>query len=146
MAKKVAKKVAKKKATRKKPEGITEAESKMADVVDNLSDEEAQDIIEARDVAPKAIEDKVKPGDRDPEDLVKVRIPVHLKIKGKMLNPGIHQVPRHQLPTIMEMIHRKRRADLSVFTGKNFLIERLMDRTLVIKETSDELNLRKMTK
>lgn len=98
--------------------------------------EEVQSVeSEDQDVAPevKAPQGKNKHG-YDPDELVTIQIPVHIKIKRTMYEPGQHKVPRHILDTIREMVDKKTRSDLSIFTGKNFLINRLAGGTLTIQE------------
>lgn len=73
----------------------------------------------------------------DSEDIhrkVKIRLPIWLKINGVDYAPGVHTVEAHVVDTMMEMVDKKRRADLAMFTGKNILIERLLDNTLVQRE------------
>lgn len=139
MAKKKAKKV-----RRTMPANASKQEEVLASVIDDMSDEEVSEIInpDAAFEQPTMVKDDSK-GEKKDDDLVNIRVPVHLKIAGKKYPPGVHQVPRHQIATIVEMVDKKRRADLSMFTGKNFLIERLLDRTLVVTEV-DEINLKKI--
>lgn len=82
---------------------------------------------------------------KDPDALVSINIPVRLKIKRKVYPPGQHKVPRHMIPTMMEMVDKKRRADLEMFTGKNYLVQRLVDRSLVVSEV-ENLDLKQMAR
>lgn len=112
-------------------------EEVMEKAVSEMSDEEAQEIVDLSadyQAGPQAVE---------VDDHVMVNIPIYLKIKRKEYQPGLHKIPAHLLPVIREMLYKKRNADLSMFVGKNYLIERLLDRTLVVKEV-DELNLKKI--
>lgn len=113
-------------------------EESLIEEADGLSAEEAQEIVDAGVgfEKPKAVEEV-------DEDTVKVRIPVRIKIARQILEPGVHVVPKHQLASIREIVSKKLKTDLSIFTGKNYIIERLIDRTLVIKETS-EIDLKKI--
>ncbi len=65
---------------------------------------------------------------------VKLKIPIRINVNGVDLPPGENIVERHQVESIVEMIDKKRRADASVFTGNNYLVNRLADNTLVIKK------------
>lgn len=80
-----------------------------------------------------------------PDDLIKITIPVSVKIKRQMLRPGTHVVPRHQVDTIIEMVNKKQRADISIFTGNNYLVERMMDRTLVVSKV-ESLDMNKVVR
>lgn len=77
--------------------------------------------------------------------LVKITIPVHLKIKKKVYAPGSHVVERHLADTMIEMVDKKKRADISVFTGNNYLVERLIDRTLVVSKV-ESLDMKKIVR
>ena len=148
------KKKAAKKVSTKLDEGKAKGQSTeevLADVVEEMSEEEVADLLdEAQDevvdagsaIASMGIIDD-NPLDDDEFREIKVRIPVSLKIKRKHYAPGVHVVERHMVPTIMEMVAKKQAADLSIFTGKNFLVKRLLDRSLVVQEV-DDLNLKKM--
>ena len=65
--------------------------------------------------------------------MVQINLPVRLNIKETDYGPGIVKVPRHMAETMLEMADKKRRADASVFTGNNYLVSRLADRTLVVR-------------
>lgn len=69
--------------------------------------------------------------------ILKVRIPFELKVGGKRYLPGVHTVNRGVAEVLIEMTDKKRRADMSVFVGKSHLVERLLDRTLVVTEVTD---------
>lgn len=120
-------------------------DQRLEEEVDKLSPEEAEEILDpgAQYVAKPQIEEVGK-GEGD-ERLVKIKIPVQLKIKRKLYPPGIHTVPRHLADTMVEMVDKKRRADLSIFVGKNHLIERLLDRTLVVHEV-ESLDMNKIVR
>lgn len=71
---------------------------------------------------------------------VKVQIPggVHLNINNVPYGPGVHFFEEHQIPSIVEMIDKKQRADLAVFVGKKYMVDRLQsDRSLVITEEKE---------
>jgi hypothetical protein len=76
-------------------------------------------------------------------NMVRIKIPVMLKIKRQVYNPGFHVVPSHLARMMSEMVDKKRRADMSVFVGKNILVERMMDRTLVQTEV-ENLDIKKL--
>ena len=82
-------------------------------------------------------------GETDDSQMVKIKIPVMLKIKRHTYNPGVHSVPMHMARTMSEMVDKKRRADISIFVGKNVLVERLMDRTLIQTEV-ENLDIKKI--
>jgi hypothetical protein len=88
-----------------------------------------------------ATEEKINPG----EELVRIKIPVELKLKRKKYPPGIHTVPRHVADSMVEMVDKKRRADISIFVGKNVLLSRMMDRTLVQTQV-ENLDIAKLVK
>lgn len=140
----MAKKKAAKKVSRDLPKNMSDEDAALAKTIDDLQDEEIEEIVDAgKAFTPKPqIQDAVT-GKKSDNDLVKVSIPVHLKINRVKYPPGTHTVPRHLVPVILEMVDRKKRADISMFTGKNFLIERLLDRTLVVKEV-DDIDLKKI--
>jgi hypothetical protein len=143
--KKASKKVSKKKAgKREKPVDASKKESKLLDDIDDLSDEEVEEIVD-----PGAEQKTVELADasmaKKDTDKVRINLPVTLKIKRKFYHPGQHIVERHQAQTMLEMVDKKRRADLSIFTGKNYLVERLLDRSLQITNV-DELDLAKISK
>lgn len=124
------------------------AQEKVLDeVVDELSDKEASDLLagEALEIGLPPVVKEGKGKSRDPNRLVKIRIPLHLKIKRKEYQPGEHVVPFHMVDTIIEMIHRKQKADLSIFVGKNYLVQKLLDRSLVVKEV-DNLDLKQLAR
>ena len=79
------------------------------------------------------------------EELVRIKIPVELKLKRKKYPPGIHTVPRHVADSMVEMVDKKRRADISIFVGKNVLLSRMMDRTLVQTQV-EHLDIAKLVK
>jgi len=143
------KKVAKKKVSRRAAPKEMKAEDKvLVDAVDEMTDEEVEDIIESPDYkAASPIDEPLKKlKDNNMYDKVKIRVPISFKLKRKRYSPGVHEVERHMVPTILEIIDKKRKADISIFTGKNYLIERLLDRTLIVKESGSELDLKKMVK
>ena len=94
---------------------------------------------------PEVQADEAATGEAVAEDsqMVKIKIPVMLKIKRQIYNPGFHSVPMHMARTMSEMVDKKRRADISIFVGKNVLVERLMDRTLVQTEV-ENLDIKKI--
>lgn len=70
---------------------------------------------------------------------VRITIPVELKIKKRVFHAGTHIVERHQLETILEMVNKKQRANMEVFTGKNYLVEKMVSGALRVTQV-DELN------
>lgn len=66
------------------------------------------------------------------ERMVKIILPVQLKINRVPYGPGPVVVPARMVDSIVEMVDKKKRADISIFTGSNFLVQRMMDRTLVV--------------
>lgn len=82
--------------------------------------------------APKDVEDVGLDTEK-----VRVRIPVYLRINGKEFAPGTHIVERHQLETILEIVNKKQRADLAVFTGNNFLVEKIVGGALKITQVEE---------
>lgn len=95
--------------------------------------EAAPDVPESIEEAKKSV--KSAEGSSSIDDIVSIQIPVHVKIKRKVYHPGVHKVPRHVAEVITEMVDKKIKSDLSMFTGKNYSFERLLDRSLVIKES-----------
>lgn len=141
----MAKKTAKKKVSRAKRTDVTKEEQAVADVIDAMTDEEIDEVIDPRAPQTKPVMTKEAGAGEKGEKMVAINIPVNLKIKGKRFAPGVHKVPAHQAATILEMVHRKRKADLSMFTGKNYLLERLLDRTLVIREV-DSIDVKQLAR
>jgi hypothetical protein len=135
----VMKKVRTRKA--KDAQGIEEASEQtielLEDQIDDMSDDEIAEIVD--------LSSDYNPGEKvvDAGEMVKINIPVSIKIKRKNYDPGVHEIPKHLLPVVREMLYKKRVSDLSMFVGKNYLIERLLDRTLVVKEVND-LDLKKL--
>jgi hypothetical protein len=149
----MAKKAAKKKVAKKVGKiAKTVEDEAIENVIDDLSTDEAIEMIDAAGITgPAQIEavgepDVVRDGE-DSVDRTKVRIniPVRLKIKNREMMPGSHIVERHQVASILEMVDKKRKADLSIFTGKNYLVEKLIDRSLRVTEV-EQLDLQKLTK
>lgn len=62
------------------------------------------------------------------------KVPLH--INGKKYE-GIVTVPRHMADSMIPMIQAKIQADLAIFVGRKFLVQRLADNTLSIKEGVD---------
>ncbi len=80
--------------------------------------------------APKTVAED--PGGEDPKRLVKIILPVQLKINRVSYGPGPCVVQAHMIDSMVEMVDKKKRADISVFTGNNFLVQRMIDRSLVV--------------
>ena len=74
---------------------------------------------------------------------VDISLPVRLKINRVTYNRGTHRVPRHVAQMMAQMADRKMRKDIEIFTGKNFMLDRLVNGQLKISEV-DSLNLVKM--
>lgn len=81
--------------------------------------------------AASAVEDS---GGEDINRLVKVILPVRLQVNRKPYGPGPVIVPAHMVDTLVEMVDKKKRADISVFTGNNYLVTRMVDRSLVVSK------------
>lgn len=94
---------------------------------------ESHEAIQTIDASPKqnAI---VEPIGDDPDRLVKIILPVALQINSKTYGPGPEIVPSHMIDTLVEMVDKKKRADISVFTGNNYLVQRMIDRSLVVSK------------
>ena len=141
--KKVSKKVSAKRAV---PMSASKEEKAAIAVVDSMSNQEFEEMEAGVAFKPEpSMEVKESGKDRN-FDMVKISLPVTLKIKRKIYQPGTHVVPRHMAATMLEMVDRKRKADISMFTGKNYIVQRLLDRSLVIQETSGDINLTSLTK
>jgi len=65
--------------------------------------------------------------------LVTLDVPVPVKINGVRYF-GRVKVSKAVAEVIAHMAFKKQKADLRVFTGKNFQVSRLLDNTLVVKE------------
>ncbi len=70
---------------------------------------------------------------------VKIELPAgcFININNVPYQPGVHTFEEHQVPSILEMIDKKLRADLSVSIGKKYMVDRLADRSLVVKEEKE---------
>lgn len=103
----------------------------MADKKKDAPEKEADEVkVEAKaDKAPKAASKAEGPD----EAMVKIVLPVALKIAKKRFHKGEHIVPRHLAETMVEMVDKKMRADISIFTGNNFLVERLAGGNIAVK-------------
>ncbi len=100
------------------------AKSVVADVHEAIQTVDAGE--QYRSVAPE-----VEASD-DPNRLVKIILPVRLQINRQDYGPGPVIVPAHMVDSMVEMVDKKKRADLSVFTGNNYLVQRMVDRSLVV--------------
>lgn len=96
--------------------------------------------IEVTEPAEEAESPKKKASDKDK---VKIKVLFPMKLGKQKLMPGVHYVERHQVASIREIQNKKMRSELAMYTGKNFLISRLIDNRLVIKEAAD-LDLKKL--
>lgn len=95
---------------------------------------------------PEKAAEVVETAEKDPMyDKVRITIPVHLKIKRRVLNPGTHIVERHQVETILEMVHKKQKANLAIFTGNNYLVEKMVDGALKVTQV-EELDMNRIVK
>lgn len=131
--------------SKKKPASKAKSvDEQMADAVESMPQSEANEILDPGAQYKPAPAVEAAPAVKG-EKMVKIKIPVSLKIKRVVYNPGVHTVPEHLAETMIEMVHRKRRADLSIFVGKNHLIERLLDRTLVVHEV-EQLDMNKIVR
>ena len=102
---------------------------------DKVEMEEEMDHVIAGDDTPKA---EVTEAAKDPMyDKIRVSIPVHLKIAGVAYPPGTHIIERHQLDTVLEMVKKKQRANLAIFTGNNFLVEKMVSGSLKVTQVED---------
>lgn len=86
------------------------------------------------EVVEKIVKEPKKQKEEDPYGLVEIDLPVRIKIKRVEYNPGRHVVERHMIDTIREMVDKKMKADLAIFVGKNYLLQRLTNNALVVKE------------
>lgn len=57
-------------------------------------------------------------------DLIKINCFIPIRIN-EVLYEGIVEVPRHIAQTLVPMLQAKLKSDISIFVGKNHLIERL---------------------
>lgn len=80
-------------------------------------------------------------GVKDPMDDVIVSIPIRMKIAKQLLHPGENKVKRHQLESISEIVNKKIQADMSITTGKSYLIKHLKGVGLQVKEVA-QLNFK----
>ena len=72
----------------------------------------------------------------DMYDKVRIEIPCHIKISRRRLGPGVHEVERHQVDTIREMVDKKVKTDLAIFTGKSYLLKKLHG-VRIVKEVAE---------
>jgi hypothetical protein len=72
-------------------------------------------------------------------DLVTIEIPVHVKIAGVRLQPGVHTVQRHQARDIVAIANKKMHADLQALsvTSKSYLVNRALNGAINVKEVDD---------
>ena len=50
---------------------------------------------------------------------------------------GIVTVPKHMAESMIPMVQAKMKSDLAIFVGKKYLVQRLADNTLVVREGVD---------
>lgn len=82
--------------------------------------------------------EKVESKGKDPMfDKIRVTIPVALSIAGTDYPAGSHIIERHQLDTILEMVNKKQRANLAIFTGGNYLVEKMVGGALKVTEVAE---------
>lgn len=70
-------------------------------------------------------------------DKVRITIPVELKVAKKRYPPGTHIIERHQLDTFLEMVNKKQRANLAIFTGNNYLVEKMVSGALRVTQVEN---------
>ena len=68
--------------------------------------------------------------------MIEIFVDEELHINGKRVY-GLIKVPRHQAQSIIPMLQSKKRADIEVFTGRNFQVNKIAGR-LEIKELSED--------
>lgn len=106
-------------------------------VTDPKADQDLEHVVAGN---PEAPEVQVEEEAKDPMyDKVRITVPVEVKIGRKVLPVGTHVVERHQLETILEMVNKKQRANLAIFTGGNYLVEKMVDGALRVSQV-EELN------
>lgn len=95
----------------------------------------AEDLTEAYpDHQPKqAVKEVSKAASNDPNRMVRINVPVRVNINDKSYY-GVCEVPAHVAETILPMVSRKVKSDLRVFTGKNYLVQKLADNSLSVVE------------
>ena len=71
---------------------------------------------------PDSMKDKVA---EDADAIVTVDLPVEVKINQRRYGPGQVKVPKHLAETMIPMVYKKQQADISVFTGKNYRVQRI---------------------
>jgi len=73
------------------------------------------------------------------DDMVTIEIPVHVKIAGVRLQPGVHKVPRHQARDIASIANKKMSADLHALsvTSKSYLVNRALNGAINVREVDD---------
>jgi hypothetical protein len=70
-------------------------------------------------------------------ELVEIYCDEELHVNGKRLF-GLIRVPRHQARSIIPMLQAKKRTDIEVYTGKNFLVKKGIDNRLIVTEVGEE--------
>lgn len=50
---------------------------------------------------------------------------------------GVVTVPKHMAESMIPMVQAKIKSDLAIFVGKKYLVQRLADNTLVVREGVD---------
>jgi hypothetical protein len=66
-------------------------------------------------------------------ELVEILCDEEIHVNGKRLFGRI-VVPRHQARSIIPMLQAKKRTDIEVYTGKNFMVKRGIDNRLIVTE------------
>lgn len=88
--------------------------------------------------APRSIKDQDAPDlPASENEMVEVMCDEELHVNGKKLF-GLIRVPRHQARSIVPMLQAKKRTDIEVYTGKNFLVKRGIDNRLIVTEVDED--------
>jgi hypothetical protein len=108
------------------------AKKKVAPVISNIEEDIPTVDAGVQFAAKPAVTESADADQEDMHRKVKVILPVQVKVNRIPYGPGPVVVPAHMVDTLVEMVDKKKRADISVFTGNNYLVHRMVDRSLVV--------------
>jgi len=76
------------------------------------------------------------------EELVQLTLPMKITVNHKAYGPGKVTVPKHLAKTIEPMVYKKQQADISIFVGKNYRVQKIGGKTVRTEVGSAGLDLK----
>ncbi len=78
----------------------------------------------------------------DSEEMVQLTLPFKITVNHKGYGPGKVTVPKHLARTIEPMVYKKQQAELSIFVGKNYRVQKIGGKTIRTEVGSAGLDLK----